>query len=75
MLTTYQDLGRPEMLKYALSISGAMDQTSLQLINCLLNNPPGATALEVTLLGLKLKSMVHLQRISSCVRLVPAAVI
>jgi len=57
MLTTYQDLGRPEMLQYALSISGAMDQTSLQIINCLLNNPPGAAALEVTLLGLKLKSM------------------
>jgi hypothetical protein len=34
-LTTYQDLGRPDMLKFALPHCGAMDETSLRLANLL----------------------------------------
>ena len=56
-LTTYQDLGRPDMLKFALPHSGAMDETSLRLANLLLNNSEGAAALETTAMGLTLKSL------------------
>lgn len=55
LLTTFQDLGRPEMLKYALSVSGAMDQTSVKLINLLLGNQETAAVLETTMIGLKLR--------------------
>jgi biotin-dependent carboxylase-like uncharacterized protein len=43
------------MLKYALSISGAMDQKAVRLINLLLGNPEKAAALETTMIGLKLR--------------------
>lgn len=56
-LTTFQDLGRPDLLKFALPHSGAMDETSLRLANLLLNNSEGAAALETTVMGLTLKSL------------------
>jgi len=57
VLTTYQDLGRTAMLKYALAACGAMDQTSVQLINALLGNQPTAAVLEITLIGLTMKAL------------------
>jgi biotin-dependent carboxylase-like uncharacterized protein len=61
VLTTYQDLGRVEMLKYALAACGAMDQTSVQLINLLLGNQPTDAVLEITLTGLTMKVLVRSQ--------------
>ncbi len=55
ILTTFQDLGRTSMLKYALAACGAMDQTAVQLINLLLGNQPSAAVLEITLTGLTMK--------------------
>ena len=57
LLTTFQDLGRTEMLKYALAASGAMDQTSVRLINLLLGNKEEAAVLETTMTGLKLRTL------------------
>ena len=56
-LTTYQDLGRPDMLKFALPPSGAMDETSLRLANLLVKNPESSAALETTAMGLTLKAL------------------
>jgi len=56
-LTTFQDLGRPAMLKFALPPSGAMDETSLRLANLLLNNSEGAAALETAVMGLALQTL------------------
>jgi antagonist of KipI len=57
LLTTFQDLGRRDMLKYALSASGAMDQMALKLVNLLLGNPEGAACLETTMMGLTLRAL------------------
>lgn len=57
LLTTFQDLGRTDMLKYALSASGAMDQTAVRLVNLLLGNPESAAVLETTMAGLKLRAL------------------
>lgn len=45
------------MLKYALSASGAMDQTAARLVNLLLGNPETAAVLETSLPGLKLRAL------------------
>jgi biotin-dependent carboxylase-like uncharacterized protein len=58
-LTTYQDLGRPDMLKFALPPSGAMDETSLRFANLLVKNPESAATLETTAMGLALKALDH----------------
>jgi biotin-dependent carboxylase-like uncharacterized protein len=55
LLTTFQDLGRREMLRYALAASGAMDQDAVKMINLLLGNPETAATLETTMMGLKLR--------------------
>ena len=57
VLTTYQDLGRTAMLKYALAACGAMDQTAVQLVNLLLENQPTAAVLEITLTGLTMRAL------------------
>ena len=49
--TTVQDLGRPGFGPIGVSPSGAADSVSLRIGNLLLNNPPGAAALEMTLAG------------------------
>jgi len=59
ILTTYQDLGRVAMQKYALAACGAMDQTSVQLINLLLGNQPTAAVLEITLAGLTMRVLLR----------------
>jgi biotin-dependent carboxylase-like uncharacterized protein len=51
MFTTVQDLGRPGFGPIGVSASGAADTVSLRVGNLLLNNPPTAAALEMTLTG------------------------
>ncbi len=54
-LTTIQDQGRLAGLEMGVPVSGALDQFSLAVANALVGNPPGAAALELTLMGPKLK--------------------
>jgi antagonist of KipI len=51
LLTTVQDLGRHGLQHVGLSPGGAMDPVSLTLANALVGNPPGAAALEITVIG------------------------
>jgi biotin-dependent carboxylase-like uncharacterized protein len=51
LLTTVQDAGRPGHRASGLPVAGAMDRLSWALANALAGNPPGAAALELTLLG------------------------
>lgn len=55
LLTTIQDLGRYGYQKQGIIVSGAMDVYSLRLANLLVGNAEGEAALEVTLLGPKLR--------------------
>lgn len=55
--TTVQDLGRPGFGRYGVPLGGAMDSLSLRLGNMLLDNPPGAAALELTLVGPELEAL------------------
>ena len=54
LLTTIQDLGRPGWASIGVPPSGAVDRESLELGNVLVGNPPGAAALEATLVGPRL---------------------
>jgi biotin-dependent carboxylase-like uncharacterized protein len=54
LLTTVQDLGRPGWASIGVPPSGAVDRESLELGNRLVGNPPGAAALEATLIGPRL---------------------
>jgi antagonist of KipI len=51
MFTTVQDLGRDGLTHLGISPSGAADAVALRIGNWLVGNPPGAAALEMTLLG------------------------
>ena len=51
LFTTVQDLGRPGYGPIGISASGAADPIALRLGNRLVDNPEGAAALEMTLLG------------------------
>jgi len=51
LLTTIQDKGRIGYQEFGVPVSGAMDQGAAQLANWLVNNPPSAPVLEITLLG------------------------
>jgi antagonist of KipI len=51
LFTTVQDLGRPGGGPMGISASGAADPIALRLANLLVENPEGAAALEMTLLG------------------------
>lgn len=50
-LTTVQDAGRKEWTHVGVPIGGACDRWSLAVANLLAGNPPGAAALEMTLVG------------------------
>src|SRR3989337_910944 len=50
-LSTVQDGGRPGHLDLGVPVSGACDTWSLAVANLLLDNPPDAPALEITLAG------------------------
>ena len=55
LLTTVQDLGRYGHQHVGLCPGGAMDVVSLALANALVGNPPGAPALEITVIGPELQ--------------------
>jgi len=50
-LTTVQDAGRMDWTHVGVPIGGACDRWSLAVANLLSGNPPGAAALEMTLVG------------------------
>ncbi|MDT8862424.1 biotin-dependent carboxyltransferase family protein [Alkalihalobacillus sp. MEB130] len=51
LLTTIQDLGRPQQRVFGVSASGAMDSFSFRIANILAGNEENTAALEVTLVG------------------------
>ncbi|HEY8449479.1 MAG TPA: biotin-dependent carboxyltransferase family protein [Bacillota bacterium] len=55
LLTTVQDLGRYGFQRHGFSPSGAADPAALILGNRLVGNDPGAAALEITILGPRLR--------------------
>lgn len=59
--TTVQDGGRWGYQSQGLPISGALDQEALAAANMLLGNPPEAAALELTLIGPKLRALAPLR--------------
>jgi biotin-dependent carboxylase-like uncharacterized protein len=56
-LSTFQDRGRPGFAHFGVPTSGAADRGSYELANRLVGNRAGATALEVTLGGLTLRTV------------------
>ena len=55
LFTTVQDLGRSGYQRYGVSLSGAMDRTSLRIGNRIVGNPDGSAGLEMTLQGPELE--------------------
>ena len=55
LLTTVQDAGRFGFQRYGVPVSGAMDLFALRAANRLVGNEDGAAALEMTLLGPRLR--------------------
>jgi len=51
LCSTVQDSGRAGYREWGVPLSGAFDQASFNLANALLGNPPGAAAVEMTLVG------------------------
>jgi antagonist of KipI len=60
-LTTIQDRGRYGYQQYGVSISGAMDKFALRVANLLVGNDDGEAALEITVLGPRLKFLADLK--------------
>jgi antagonist of KipI len=56
-LTTIQDRGRYGYQQYGVSVSGAMDKFSLRAANLLAGNDDGEAALEITVVGPKLRAL------------------
>ncbi|MEW6546521.1 MAG: biotin-dependent carboxyltransferase family protein [Bacillota bacterium] len=54
LLTTVQDLGRFGYQALGVSPAGAVDEYAFRLANWAVGNPPGAAALEITLVGPRL---------------------
>lgn len=50
-LTTVQDAGRTGWARYGVPPSGPLDAAAFAAANALVDNPPGAAALEITLTG------------------------
>src|SRR5258705_148020 len=55
LFTTIQDAGRWGQQDRCVPVAGPMDRRSYRLANALVGNPPGAAALEATLLGPELR--------------------
>lgn len=55
LFDTIQDLGRTGYRRYGVTISGALDGYALRAANLLAGNPEDAAALEMTLLGPRLR--------------------
>jgi biotin-dependent carboxylase-like uncharacterized protein len=51
LMSTIQDLGRPESTDLAVPVGGACDRWSLAVANVLVGNDVGAAAIEMTLVG------------------------
>jgi antagonist of KipI len=60
-LTTVQDAGRPDWTHVGVPTGGACDRWSLAVANLLVGNPPGAAALEMTLVGGVFRATTSLQ--------------
>ena len=56
-MSLIQDQGRRGSQQMGIAVSGALDQTALAVANTLVGNDPGAAALEMTLLGPKLRAL------------------
>jgi 5-oxoprolinase (ATP-hydrolysing) subunit C len=56
LLTTVQDAGRRAALDLGVPVSGACDPWSLAVANAAVGNPPGAAAIEMTLLGAQFRA-------------------
>jgi antagonist of KipI len=56
LLTTVQDTGRWGQQAFGVPVSGAMDTLSLRRANALVGNADEAAALEVTLIGPRLRA-------------------
>lgn len=54
---SFQDLGRPGYRRFGVPTSGALDTVSLRLANALVGNPPGAAAVEMRLIGPRLRAL------------------
>ncbi len=50
-LATIQDLGRVGWQRFGVVVAGALDMFSMRAANALVGNPPGAAAIEFTILG------------------------
>jgi len=55
LLTTVQDRGRTGCAMLGVGTAGAMDDVALRLANALVGNAPDAAALEITLIGPRLR--------------------
>src|SRR5213596_385991 len=53
-LTSVQDLGRTGFREFGVSLSGALDQFGMRVVNLLIGNDEGAAGLEITFGGLQL---------------------
>jgi antagonist of KipI len=56
LLTTVEDDGRPNFVHLGVPHGGAQDRWSLAVANALIDNPPDAAALEITLVGPRLRA-------------------
>jgi len=56
-LSLIEDAGRPDLRRFGIPPSGAMDQFSYQVGNLLVGNRPGAAGIEVTLMGLVVEAL------------------
>ncbi len=65
LLTTVQDLGRTGQRRSGMAAAGAMDPAACATANLLVGNERGAAALEITLLGPRLRFLVP-ARIALC---------
>jgi allophanate hydrolase len=54
---TFQDAGRRGMMRFGVPASGPMDAKAFAIAHAALGNPPGATAIEVSLGGLTLEAV------------------
>lgn len=51
LLSSVQDSGRPGLLQYGVSASGAIDKPSYAIANALVGNAPGAAVIEFAVMG------------------------
>lgn len=55
--TTVQDLGRYGYQRYGVPVSGAMDLFAIRAANLLVGNPPSSAALEITMVGPRIRML------------------